>query len=219
MKLKKKQQALELRKNGFSIKEIVSKLGIAQSTASLWSRNVRLDDKALARLRTRVTAGQYASAEKKKSQTEILNTRLRSEASDFVKCADISEDAQQMLGALIYWCEGVKEYKNGIAFTNSDPLLTRLFINLMANHFSADRSKFLCRLHLHEYHDDTIQKKFWSSAVKLPLVQFQKTYLKPHTGVRYRDGYPGCISVRYYDNILARKVMFIAQEFIKKMGA
>lgn len=114
---------------------------------------------------------------------------------------------------MIYWCEGVKD-DGYVAFTNSDPQLTRLFIDLLCKTFEADRSKFSAIIHLHEYHNPEKQKKFWANALNFFPTQFKKHYLKPNTAKRYRENYPGCISVRYYDTILARKLLFFAEAYM-----
>ena len=220
MKYEKHQKALRLRRDGFSVKEITKKLEVSQSTTSLWVRNVVLSDKARLRLRGRITAGQLASGEAKKRRTDALNKELRSRAQVFVQSSRVSPGAEQILCAFLYWCEGAKSSRNGVSFTNSDPQLARLFVDLMVSRFGAARSRFVCRLHLHEYHRERIQTLYWSTALNIPLMQFRKTYWKPHTGKRIRDAYPGCISVRYYDSILARNIMYVAKAYMEKhMGA
>ena len=54
-----KVRAKILRKKGNSIKEIADILGIAQSTSSLWLRNINLNRKAQNRLKKRKLIGQY----------------------------------------------------------------------------------------------------------------------------------------------------------------
>lgn len=200
------------------MKEIAQKLSVAQSTSSLWVRDVQLHERAMVRLKGRVSHGQLASARAKRLRSDAISAELRSDSVSFISRATLSSDARRILCAFLYWCEGGKAYRGGIAFTNSDPALTRLFLDLMVQEFHADRLRFICRLHLHEYHDERSQVRFWSQALQLPEKQFRKTYWKPHTGIRIREGYPGCISLRIYDSILARKVMYVAQEYLAKHG-
>ncbi len=213
MKLDKKLQAIKLRSKGYSIKEIRALLDVSQSSVSLWVRNVKLGNSAKKRLLSRLKLGQYNSAIKKKASVLELNSRLKLEITAKFSKTQISLNTKQLLCALIYWCEGTKDYRSGISFTNSDPYLTRLFINLLVEAYGAERNKFVARLHLHEYHNAKKQQQFWKNVLKLNSSQFYRPYLKPHTGKRYRDNYPGCISIRYYDSILARKLMFLAQIF------
>lgn len=214
MKFFEHQKAIKLRKLGRSVKEIARSLKVSPSTVSLWVRDISLSENAIHRLRTRITAGQLASGEAKKRNTEIVNITLRQEAAQHLRKIKITPATSRLICSLLYWCEGVKAHKNGIAFTNSDPNLTRVFIDLLVSTFHVHRSKINCRLHLHEYHNEATQLKFWSQKLNIPSLQFRKTYWKPHTGIRKRENYPGCISVRYYDSILARKVMFFAQAYL-----
>ena len=77
--------------------------------------------------------------------------------------------------------------------------------------------RIVARLHLHEYHDPKKQHLFWSKALGIPLDRFQKFYLKPHTGKVVRENYPGCVSIRYYDSIVARKILYLSQAFLGKI--
>jgi transposase-like protein len=47
-----RHKAMELRKQGYSLKEISRQFGVVKSTASLWSRDVVLNKKAEERLLT-----------------------------------------------------------------------------------------------------------------------------------------------------------------------
>lgn len=210
MKLKEKLKAIELRKKGYSVKEISRLLFVAKSSVSLWVRNINLSKNAQQRLLSRIKLGQYNSGEKKKAiknaHIKMLQEEIKVEYTDFA----LSKKMKQLLCAFIYWCEGTKN-NNGVAFTNSDPYLTKFFLGLLIEVFGAERRKFVARLHLHEYHDVKKQEAFWQKILKVKSNQFQKAYKKPHTGKRYRDNYPGCISLRYYDTMLARRLRFLAQ--------
>ena len=58
-------------------------------------------------------------------------------------------------------------------------------------------------MHLHEYHKEEKQRKFWSKITGIPEGQFTKTYWRPHTQKRERENYQGCIRVSYYDAHIA----------------
>lgn len=215
MKLDYKNKALQLRKDGYSVKEISKILSVAKSSVSIWVRDVHLSEEAKKRIMANMIKGRYLAAEKKRSQKNETIMRLREEAKAELKGIELIGGAEKLLCALLYWCEGVKN-DSYVAFANSDPKLTKLFIDLLCKYFKVDRKKFRAVLHLHQYHNPKIQEKFWSRSLNLSSSQFRKYYLKPNTGIRYRDNYPGCISVRYYDTLLARKLLYLAQIY---MGA
>lgn len=211
-----KDKALNYRKRGYSLREIVKILGIAQSTASLWAREVRLSNKAKKRLLSKIRKGQYIAAENKKARTVAFNLELLNKAKEQISKSELNKNIGQLICAMIYWCEGNKDSSSGIGFTNSDPNLTRNFLDLLEGFFSINRKKIVARLHLHEYHNSEKQMKFWAKKISISQKQFRKPYTKPNTGKRIRNNYPGCISVRYYDSILARKLLYLAQAFMVK---
>lgn len=216
MKLKEKNKAIKLREKGYSLKEISRILKVAKSSVSTWVRDIKLSSKARARLLTHILKGQFISAEKKKNQTREFNEQLKKDAQDEILPLAVTLIVKKILCSLIYWCEGSKNYQDGVTFVNSDPGLTKLFIDLLAEGFGVKREKIVARLHLHNYHNPKRQKLFWAKSLGLSLGQFRKPYLKPNTAKRIRANYPGCISVRYYNSILARKIMYLAQAYINK---
>ncbi len=212
MKLKEKIKAIKLREKGYSMKEIAKLLDVSKSTVSLWSKDVRLNEKAKIRLLSRIKLGQYNSAEYKKAQMREQGKQLTADARLALVNLKMSKEAKRLMCAMLYWCEGAKD-GGGVFFTNSDPYLVRLFMKLLIDGFGVQKNKFVALLHLHEYHNAKKQQVWWSKILSLKNSQFRKPYLKPHTAKRYRENYPGCISLRYYDSILARKLMYLAQAF------
>lgn len=91
-----------------------------------------------------------------------------------------------------------------------------IFVNLLREAFDADESKFRLLIHIHEYHNDLKQRKFWSKATGISLKQFTKSYVKPHTGKNKRKDYPGCASLRYYDYRIALELEAIYNIFSDK---
>lgn len=216
MKLREKEKSIELRHQGHSLKEISEVLNVAKSSVSLWVRSVKLSSTAKKRLLSRIQKGQYIAAENKKRRSKELNNSLDQQAKSELKNLTISKEAEKLIFAMIYLCEGAKSYRQGVNFSNSDPYLARLFIDLLTKIFNIDRSKIVTRLHLHEYHNSRKQQKFWADILNLSPGQFRKFYLKKNTKKRIREGYPGCITIRYYDSILARKILFLAKAYTNK---
>jgi hypothetical protein len=117
---------------------------------------------------------------------------------------------------MLFWGEGSKTTRT-VIFTNSDPEMIRVFMKLMRWSFKLNESKFRIRLHLHEYHDEVKQKKFWSKASGLPLSKFTKIYLKRNTGKSKKEGYPGCACISYHDANVAIELYLLRQVFSKKI--
>ena len=214
-----KEKALKLRVKGYSIKEIADKLNIAKSTVSLWVRDIKLNKKAQERLKKRRLLPYYKIAlrwdAKRKKEQEELNLIAR----NIVK--EIKNDINQkrVYCSLLYWCEGAKGYNDSIRFVNSDPVLIKTFLKLFRDSFPIEENKFRVLMHLHSYHNENLQKEFWSNLTQIPKNQFNKTFLKPNTKKRIRNDYPGCVVISYHDRKLARLLRAIYKSFSEKIGA
>lgn len=118
--------------------------------------------------------------------------------------ASPDEGHRLALLASLWWCEGSKDLRDGVRFTNSDSGTIRFFLGLMRTVFRIDEGRIRLMLHLHEYHDMEAQKAFWAGVAGISQDQLYQPYLKPRTGLRKREGYQGCVTVRYGDVKIAR---------------
>ncbi len=216
MKKELQIKAKKLRIEGYSVKELHRMLGVSKGTISIWIQDVKLSDKAQARLRQNYTNGQLASQKTIKEKTRQKNIQADHFAKNVLSKANISKAELTILCAMIYLCEGNKSFKSLITFTNSDPSLIATFLYLFRNSFELDEKKFRVLMHLHKYHNEKIQKEFWSKITQIPQEQFNKTYLKPTNEKYKKEGYQGCIKV-YYGNVsMARKLQSIAKMFMER---
>ncbi len=206
----------QLRKRGYSIKELKAIIGVSKSTLSAWIQDVELSEKAKSRLRRNYTKGQIASQKTIAEQTRLKNLEASTFASTILPKAILNTNIQAIVCAMIYQCEGAKSIRSSITFTNSDPRLIASFLFLLRNSFNVNESRFRILMHLHKYHNENIQKEFWSTVTGIPKEQFQKTYLKPSSGKYKKEGYPGCIKVYYSDVSVARKLHSIAKTFMER---
>lgn len=218
-KLKEKKLACKMRAKGYSFSEISSKLSISKSSASTWTRNIFLSKVAKNRLLQRRKYGQEKSKNTIRAQTKARLEEATSYAKSMLHNVVLNDTQVRIICALLYWCEGEKSLNDGVlSFTNSDPLLATAFVNLLRKGFDIKESKFRVCIHLHDYHNKDNQLRFWSRTIRIPQKQFMKPYCKPHTGKQKRKGYAGCVSIRYYDSHIARRVHAVAREFLKQQG-
>jgi hypothetical protein len=211
-----KEEARELRKKGCSLKEISRSFNVAKSTASAWVEDIELSEAAKDRLLQIIKLGQFNSAENKKAQTQILELGY---FYDALIEMESKPNYEKIICAMIYWCEGSKNARDGIAFINSDPKLVKKFLNLLRKNFIVDEGRFRACIHIHSYHSPETQLDFWSKITDIDKEQFIRPYQKPNTSKRIRENYQGCISIRYHDNDLARRLMAIAKAFLLHTGA
>ncbi|OGY59365.1 MAG: hypothetical protein A3I31_01890 [Candidatus Colwellbacteria bacterium RIFCSPLOWO2_02_FULL_44_20b] len=216
--IEKKEKAVQLRKRGYSLKEVSQVLSVPKNTLSQWLRDIILTQRSKKRLLSKIRIGQLVSAEKKKQKVSEIYEEYLSKARKEIKKLKNDPDITRVLCALLFWCEGNKSIQGGMRFTNSDPRLVKTFLNLLRNSFFVEEKKFRVCIHLHSYHNPEKQIKYWSAITKIPRNQFIKPFLKKNTGKRIRNGYNGCVSLRYYDTKVARKLLATAQVFLEKKG-
>lgn len=210
-----KENAIKLRTQGYSYKEIAGKLNIAKSTASHWLRDIRLSIQAQKRLQGRRIFGYYKTMKTKRKKKRLLLKKYSSWANEILKKIEIGKTLSQIFCALLYWAEGGKFTDNHLEFTNSDPKIIKIFLKLLKKGFEIDEKKLKANIHLHEYHIEKKQKKFWSKITGIPSSQFNKSYLKPHTKKRVRENYPGCVRICYYSADTARRIKALYSSLIK----
>lgn len=214
-----KEKALLLRKSGFSLSEISKTLHVSKSSASIWVKDVLLSKQAKQKIeRNRADARERAATtHRKRVDKKLADAELY--GKEVVKRASMNADTARLLCAIMYWCEGTKIRRSEIlGFTNSDPLVIASFLKLLRMGFEIDERKLRMALHVHDYHDADTQLRFWSKVTTIPLSQFHRPYRKPHTGIRTREGYQGCVSVRYLNVDFGRRLEAIAIAFLNKEG-
>lgn len=216
-KLEEKKKAIKLREKGFTINEITQKLRVSRSSVSLWVRETPLNRAAKERLELKRRDARIAVAGSKKQKINALVYNYQKDTQKLLDHAVFDVGVVQILCSLIYWCEGTKNERSGMRFTNSDPELIRFFLKLLRRGFDIKEEKFRVCVHLHDYHNEKSQIKFWSEVSGIKENQFLKSYRKPHTKKQKREGYQGCISVRYYNNNLARNLNTMARTVMKNM--
>lgn len=205
-------EAKKLRERGRSFREISKILGISKSTASLWTRKIVLNPKARRRLAKLQDIGRKRSKQTKKRQGMKIEREITEKAKMVVRDVKLDDNHRKIICSLIYWCEGGKNERGRVNFTNSDPQLMKYFLKIFRKSFPLRENKFRALLHLHEYHEEKKQIRFWSKATRIPIKQFSKSFHKKNTGKNIRAGYPGCLSVRYYDSKIQKELIFICKE-------
>ena len=201
--------ARAMRKLGYSLGEISTKFHISKSTASLWTSKEKLTLAVRIRLKKRQDVAREKALKTIKTKTKNLRKKYNKEAIEILEKINHTKIHYQIYCSLLYWAEGGKFMDNHLEFTNSDPTMIKAFIKFLKRGFYIDKSKLRANIHIHEYHNDKRQRKFWQNITKIPLTQFNKSYLKPHTKKIIRKNYQGCVRICYYSADVARKIKSI----------
>jgi len=214
---KVKAKADKFRGEGKSYTEIKALLGIPKSTLSTWFSEkyaVHTKELQLAHLaRIRPIARQSVIKRIEKRSREIDST-----VQGILKEIKFDSSTAKLVLGLLYWAEGSKHSAvSGLIFVNTDPVMMKLFVELLRYSYKLDEGKFRIRIHLHYYHERKRLTKFWSEWLNIPEEYFAKPYLKPRSKTkRFRKNSKGICLLRYGNSNIRREIMALSQLFAQK---
>ncbi len=120
-----RQYARRLRSEGRSVKSIARELHVAQSTASLWVRDVPLTPEQRERL-DRLTDRQLAGL-----RTQVHRAReARLDAQELGRMIARIDEPMHWAGCMLFWAEGSKN-RTSVIFTNSDVGMMQFFLRFL----------------------------------------------------------------------------------------
>ncbi len=213
-----KEKAILLRKQGQSIGEISKAVKIAKSTASVWTSKIAIDQLAIDILNSKKLKAWQSGLQVLKQKRDHYKNEVAEVTKLELSKINFTKPIYKLICSIFIWTEGSKLTGRYVGFMNSDPAMVSTFLSLIRKSFPLDESKFRGLVHIHEYHDDPEIKSFWIQLTKIPSSQFNKSYVKPHTGKRIREGYKGCLSIRYYDYKIALELKATYNQFAQSLG-
>jgi len=200
MKTKERKEAVRLREEGNSLKEISELLQVSKSSVSLWVSAIELNQEAKTRLSKKITNGQIISAKRKKERTKAQLSAFYDKATEDFDSLGENAIMNKFFCSLLYICEGGKHGNAFVQFTNSDPKLIQSFLKLLLKSFKIEAEKFRVCVHLHDYHNVERQLRYWSQVSQIPRTQFIKPYIKKSEHHNIHNNYQGCCQIRYYSS-------------------
>jgi transposase-like protein len=173
-----KEEATKLREDGESYNSISKKLGIAKSTLSYWFSKEPVSDetkrintlKNRADSRDRILA--YLKKRSEKLREDEFKTILEAQ-EDFKK---FHTEPLFMAGLMLYAGEGDKASRQNVKFTNSDPLLCKIFIKFIERYFKnigKDKIKLWCIAY--KDHDVATIEGYWLKILGMDRKNLYKT--------------------------------------------
>jgi hypothetical protein len=182
-KHQKREEALMLRKNGFSYSQIKDTLGVSKGTLSIWLRHLPLSKKRISELR-----------DTNEKRIELFRNTMKAKRNEVIKKAFVQEEKSigtfskrdlKLIAISLYWAEGTKTWDSKTEITNSDPYLLSVFIKWMVDE-GVPKEKVKVALHLYEVMDVAKEVLFWSKALGIPKDQFYTPRIKKTSRVFHR---------------------------------
>jgi len=179
VKVKEREHARALRKEGKSMNQIIEETGYSKASVSFWTRDIVLTEAQRNKISRR---GRSMESIERRRASRIFNiskkrqTIIDSAKKDF---SDITIRELKLIGAMIYWGEGRKVGNWSVSLANSDPLIIKVMMRFFREVCNVQEEKF--RAHVHTFEGASIPKveKYWSNISGIPAKQFYKTYTKP----------------------------------------
>lgn len=203
-KLKEKETAISLRKQGFSYREIYQKVGVSKDTISRWCRDVLLTQDQINKLilnkenglRKGSVIGALANKKKRiKSEIIFINKGIK----DIGK---LTKRDRFLVGVALYFAEGSKT-NSSIEFTNSDPESIIFMVKWLYEFLNIKPRDLHFALWLHDNLNENIAKNYWSKLLNISTTQFNKTYFAKNKilskKIRKNIHSYGIIKIRYYN--------------------
>ena len=209
MSSKNKQKSIELRKQGYYVGEIASKLHVAKGSVSTWVKNVILTSQQKLYLKNKT---HFPEVIEKRRQSRLRNendkrNKIINEASIEIK--KINKDMLKMIGIALYWGEGGKTMKGMVRVSNSDPMVIKMSMKFFREVCNVEESKFHAHIHIHSVDVVKEAEEYWSNITKIPLNRFYKTYTlksKSSKNIRKTLQY-GTIDIGVYDTKLLLRIL------------
>jgi len=201
-KSRQRLQAIALRKQGKSIKNIARILGAAQSSVSVWCRDISLSkeqrDALVRNGADGLKLGQLIAAElKRKKRMDVVADFQKQGLAYFNK---LTQKEFFTFGLALYLCEGAKTDRRFV-FTNSDPALIRVLVKWLHAFYGIDNNRLGFRVQIHEMHKprEKLIQNFWRKYLNLssPVI-ITVNYIKTARQKVYEnyDSYYGTMHLR-----------------------
>ncbi len=217
--MNRKVQAIWLRKQGRSYREIEKEIGVARSTLSYWLKNVDISKVHSLNLYSNWVngikegrkKGAMANRVAKISRLQAIDVQLQKEYANKY----FADDVLQMLFVGLYLGDGFK-IEGRVGLGNADPGIVLLFIVLLEKLYKVDRSKLKAQIFARVDQDECELLNFWSNGLNLDRMQFYKTQFDYRTKVKDSHiNYHGVCALSYNDTLLQRKILAIGREMVK----
>ncbi len=212
MKPQEKSQAIALRLQGLSYREIQHSIAVSGGSLHRWLRDMTLTEHQVGRIyqksqsvRQKFVAYNDQRCAESRAQKHALH-------QDSVReIGTLTARELHLLGAALYWAEGAKGTLTSVVveFVNTDPAMIALMMRWFRICCRVPESKFRARLQLHHLDRVADATAHWSDVTGLPSTQFTAPFVKISRSSQQKTGncLPyGVLQIRIADARLLTKI-------------
>ncbi len=220
-----KLQALKLRRQGWSIKDIARELNISRGSASVWCQGIKLTSSQKEKLKAKQVAAGFAGRQKGAEMNRKKRMNAISEASSWAeyRIKKVQMTDLFFLGLGIYWGEGVKSRSGPAAVVNSDLRILKVMMRWFEECLDIPRRDFRPYVYIASQHKsrEQIIMKYWSNKLDIPKEQFKSPiYLEQRPKQQYEnhDSYFGVVALRVVKSTnLKYRILALLQTASKRL--
>jgi hypothetical protein len=179
MRIKERELARQLRRQGQSLRSIVQRIKCAKGSVSLWIRDIPLTDKQIQELKNSQDKGRAKAANHPNSpklKWQAIRTAISAKSEKEIP-SKISQADLKAICTALYWAEGYKQSNALFVFANSDPDMIRLMMRFLIDVCKVPQNKFRGRVNLYPTLDIKSAEGYWSKISGIPGEQFHKPLL------------------------------------------
>ena len=196
-KVNEKEQAIKLREQGYTYREILGELSGAKSSLSLWFKDLPLSKQEKLVLKKRkdknISKGRISAAASNRKHKIARERQYFFEAEN--EFNTYKNDPLFHTGVSLYWAEGAKR-SNMFLFMNSDSDLINVMLKWLETFTEYSREDLGFRLYLHHPFVKDNWEVWWKKELKVHSDQFKKTIIKPTSlQIKKRPNYKGCLRI------------------------
>lgn len=173
MKYEQKNQVVQLRKNGMSLRDIAKIVPVSRSTISKWTKEVSLTTEQINHLNSSnpIYNNQMRGAQMMKEKHLGLRKRWQEEGKKMPMT--ITNDVLFIIGCTLFWTEGAKN-RNGLLFSNTNVEMMKLWMRFLRECLHVQNADISINIQCHGDKTEKIES-YWLQELKLPRTSLRKT--------------------------------------------
>jgi DNA-binding transcriptional ArsR family regulator len=157
-----KNMAVRLRKSGLSYAEIINDIKVPKSTLSYWLRNIPLDDRGQALLKSRLVdkqkRGRFSTSIALRAR-KVFKEKIAFDAAE-KEFNVLCKESLFMTGIALYWSTGGRK-GNHFQFVNSDPDMIPFMIMWAGKYLKVSKRDISFRIFIREAYMTENIINFW----------------------------------------------------------
>lgn len=178
MRVKERIEARRLRKEeGYSLKEICTKIKVSKSSVSGWVKDIELTDEQKERLRQKYK-DHYTNVNilgNNYIKNKFLEKRKKYQEEGRDLLVQLKNDTMFIAGIMIFWAEGSKD-RGSVIMTNSNVNMLSFFVKFLKKYFMVGDG--IIKFSFQYYSNNGIPiddvKKYWLTGLDLPSTCFKR---------------------------------------------